>query len=469
MLRTLFVLAILVPGVFAAVASRFLALLVYLWLALFRPQEWLWVDITSLRLSLVLGGLVALPRPWMTAKSNPLRGLDLGEIAWPNFTHPLSIGCVLFFATALVAQIDAIDPKTGWLWIDYLWRVILISLFAVGLISTPKRLVLVLAVAAGSIAFHAGIAGIGAILSGGARYNNGIGGTFSDNNAYALAIVMTIYLAVAAIQNIPDRWLRWGLATALPGSLITLICTYSRGGFLSMAASGFVFLILQRQRAMWFSLIAPLVLVGVLFIPKDYTERLQTIQTYEEIGEDSALSRIHFWHVAVRMVGEHPLGIGLKNYESAYDRFDFSFGRFGQGRAVHSSYFQVLAELGYFGLAIFIAMFACAFWIVLRVRRLAKEERLPESQRHFFFTVSNALMASMVGFLVGGTFLSMAINDLTWLTFGIVAALDRLSRQAVLASDAAPSAMATPERRPVHEFKGGRADHPVLRPLPAND
>jgi hypothetical protein len=33
----------------------------------------------------------------------------------------------------------------------------------------------------------------------------------------------------------------------------------------------------------------------------------------------------------------------------------------------------------------------------------------------------------MVGFLVGGSFLALALNDVTWLTFGMVAAVDRLS------------------------------------------
>jgi hypothetical protein len=37
------------------------------------------------------------------------------------------------------------------------------------------------------------------------------------------------------------------------------------------------------------------------------------------------------------------------------------------------------------------------------------------------------LIASMFGFLVGGTFVSMALNELTWLNFALVASLDRLS------------------------------------------
>jgi hypothetical protein len=33
----------------------------------------------------------------------------------------------------------------------------------------------------------------------------------------------------------------------------------------------------------------------------------------------------------------------------------------------------------------------------------------------------------MTSFVVGGAFLSLALNDLTWLTFAMVAAMDRLS------------------------------------------
>ena len=36
-------------------------------------------------------------------------------------------------------------------------------------------------------------------------------------------------------------------------------------------------------------------------IPKGYFDRVQTIRTYEEVQDDSALSRLHFWQVAVQM------------------------------------------------------------------------------------------------------------------------------------------------------------------------
>ena len=55
MLRTLLIFAILVPGIIFALTDRYKALLLYLWWAFFRPQEWIWFNISSLRLSLGLG------------------------------------------------------------------------------------------------------------------------------------------------------------------------------------------------------------------------------------------------------------------------------------------------------------------------------------------------------------------------------------------------------------------------------
>ena len=99
MLRFLVVAAILIPGLLMALQDRFMALLLYLWFAFFRPQDWIWFDITNLRLSLVLGGILVVPA--------------IVSGVWPNLSHPLSIGTVVFLSLGLVAQIGAVDQATG--------------------------------------------------------------------------------------------------------------------------------------------------------------------------------------------------------------------------------------------------------------------------------------------------------------------------------------------------------------------
>src|SRR5829696_224945 len=112
MLRTLVVFAIIIPWMGAAVFNRYAALLLYLWFATFRPQEWVWFDVAFLHLSLVLGILLVVPS-LLTGK-------------FPNITHPLMFGSALFLLAALFAQTNASRPALGWLGLDSMARLILI-------------------------------------------------------------------------------------------------------------------------------------------------------------------------------------------------------------------------------------------------------------------------------------------------------------------------------------------------------
>src|SRR5579863_1623481 len=95
-LRSLFVIfVIMIPGTFLAFTSRLRALLMYLWYGFFRPQDWIYVDITSLRLSLMYGLILLIP------------ALFTG--VFPNVTHPLSVGSLAFLGAALLAQIGAVN------------------------------------------------------------------------------------------------------------------------------------------------------------------------------------------------------------------------------------------------------------------------------------------------------------------------------------------------------------------------
>jgi hypothetical protein len=64
---------------------------------------------------------------------------------------------------------------------------------------------------------------------------------------------------------------------------------------------------------------------------------------------------------------------------------------------------------------------------------------LSPGDQHFLFTMANALTVSMCGFIVGGSFIAGMLNDLTWLTFALVAALDRLSARMIRDAEQAAS------------------------------
>ena len=426
LLRTIFVLAILVPGIVWALKNRYVGLLLYVWFALFRPQEWLWVDISFLRPSLIIGLVLVIP------------SLLTGVL--PNVTHPLAIGSLSFMVFAIVAQFIAVDPQIAWVWLDYLVRLVIVCLFAVTLTTTIRRFVLLLTVMAISLGFHSAKAGLVSMLYGGIQFFDGLAGSFIDNNGYALACAMVIPLLIASGQNLHwlrdavtddtrRHWLRFFFYAAAPLSAFTIVSLFSRGGFLALGASIVVFVLVQRRRTLTMvGLVATAaVAFAVVPLPKGYVDRLSTIRTYEETNETSALGRLHFWRVAIDMAMDRPLGVGLRNFEEAYDEYDFSGGEHGTRRAVHNSHLQVLAETGFGGAAAYSWLCLGSLFLALRVRRRARRVEPATQTTRFFFTTANAVIVSTVAYLVGGTFVSMPLNDLTWLTFALVASLDRLA------------------------------------------
>jgi putative inorganic carbon (HCO3(-)) transporter len=428
MIRTLIVLSIMFPGLAIAVVNRYAALLLYVWFALFRPQEWVWIDISFLRLSLLTGVLLVLP------------AIPLG--IFPNFTHPLSVGTMGFMVAAFVSHLVSYRPAVSGPWVEFFVRLAIVCMLAITLVSTRDRFRLFVAVIAGSLGFHAAKAGFFSLVSGGVRFAEGLAGAWADNNGYAVGMAMVTPLLLATAQNYDNKWVKRAFLLAAPLSLFSVISTFSRGGFLSLTGSVLVFVMLQRRR------LPALIGLGVLAVPvgvfmvsqPGYLDRLSTIQSYEETNEKSALGRLYFWTVAVRMAQEHPLGVGLFNFESAYNEFDITNGEYGPNRSVHSSHFQVLSEAGFIGVVAWLFLWATAFICAFRIRGRGARSDLSPEDRRMFTTYANALIASMTAFMIGGSFVSMALNDLTWLTFAVLASLDLISKAACEAAAVAPAA-----------------------------
>ena len=417
MLRTLLVLAILVPGMLVGLTNRVVALQVYLWFALFRPQEWVWYDISTLRPSLLLALILIIP--------------SLATGIFPYVAHPIGIGSITFLIAALLGQMDAYNAAVGWYWLDFLGRLLLISLLAITIVSDQRRFKLTVAVIAGSLGFHAAKAGFESVLGGGVRFFDGLAGAWGDNNGYAVGMSMVAPLLVAVSQTNDNKWVRRIFLVAAPLTAVAVLSTFSRGGLLAVSTAALALAVLHKRRVAALGLILAVAIpIGFFMASQDgYLDRISTIRSYEETNERSALGRLHFWRVALDMVADHPMGVGLFNYEAAYDKYDFSNGQYGRSRSVHSSHFQVLAETGYLGLFAWTSLLVYSFASLLRIRRRASRPDLAPDDANLFRCAANGLIASLAAFVVGGSFVAMALNDLTWLLFAMVASLDLISRR----------------------------------------
>jgi putative inorganic carbon (hco3(-)) transporter len=417
-MRGYLVIIIVACGVVAALRSRRAGLALYTWFALFRPQEWAYRTIDQYRLSFVSALALIVP------------ALLTGTV--PNMTHPLSMGAIGYLLIAIAAELLA--GGHNWTLVTDLATLVAVSTLAVTILDTPRRIITFVTIMAMSLGVHGAYTGLLFVIRGGGQLSVGIGGRFSDNNPFALALVSVMFLLVAAAQNARWLWLKPAFLGMIPLTLVTIVMTYSRGAFLAIVASVPLFALLQRKRLLGMSLVLTAALLTAMLTPARYWTRVNTISEYED--ERSAAGRVHFWRVAMVMAADNPMGVGLGNFERNYDRYDFSFGEYGPMRAVHSTHFQALAETGYVGFAVFEGLLAYSLVALWRMRRKALRAVLPADEQQAVLTLSNALIAATAAFMVGGSFLGLVLSDLLWLSFGAVAALDRyVARAAVPAGE----------------------------------
>jgi probable O-glycosylation ligase (exosortase A-associated) len=150
-------------------------------------------------------------------------------------------------------------------------------------------------------------------------------------------------------------------------------------------------------------------------MPDSWWERMSTIQNYD--SDASAMGRINAWVLAWNVAKAHFFGGGYFMYTQEI------FGRFAPNpldvHVAHSIYFSVMAEHGFVGLGLFLLLWA-ATW-----RAAGWAARDPRVRHNHEFAwarmLSSMIKVSMVGYLVGGAFLSLAYFDLPYYLLAIVA------------------------------------------------
>lgn len=266
-------------------------------------------------------------------------------------------------------------------------------------------------------------------------YGMGPGGYVHDENEVALACLSALPFTLVGWAQLrgAGRWIAVGLSALFVGAIAA---SFSRGGFLGLVALVLFFVIASRHRVRNLIALGAGALLLVLLAPPSYLDEIRSIRDTES---GTAMTRRYLWATATEMWKDNPvLGVGGGNFVWVASRYQPQRGEWPRrlllrgmsGTAVHSSYFQLLAEQGTVGVLLVAYVIVFHFRTLGRLRRdVRARPRAPAALRRDAELYVPAAAGSMVAFLTAGAFLSTAYYPYLWYLSGLSVAMDRALRR----------------------------------------
>jgi O-antigen ligase len=249
----------------------------------------------------------------------------------------------------------------------------------------------------------------------------GIGGPdFSDSNF--LAAYMAGMLAIIAIQFMRSGWL--GKFVALVSGAFTantIILTRSRGALVGLAGGAItaMFLAPRKYRV---KILAGLIVAGLgmyYLTDPQFRERAMTITHDEEEMDKSALSRVLLAKAGLKMVADHPLGVGVGNFYQTIGKYIPEY----QGKDAHNTYIRCMTETGLPGICVFLAIIVSGA-VSLR-RSIRRCHELPADRQADVFYLTYGLCVAMVTVLASALTISLTYTEGLWWFLLLPSALGR--------------------------------------------
>lgn len=389
----------LLPSIFK---KPYMGALMWVWISVMNPHTQGWGFATTFPFAAIIAAATTIS---LLFTKEP-KSLPLTPVIWTF---------IFFVVWMNVTTIFAIYPDDIYDQWNKVMKIMLMTLVTLMLIKTQKHIQSFIWVIAFSLGYYGVKGGVFTVFSGGVDMVLGPEGTFiGGNNEIALALIMAIPL-MHYLQTITQNvWVRHGLTAAMLLSALAALGSYSRGALLAIAAMG-LFLWLKSQHKVRIGLLLLLAVPPALaFMPDKWTERMDTINEYEE--DLSVQGRFNAWWMAYNLAKDRPIGGGFEVitpelfYRYAPNPEDL--------HAAHSIYFQALGEHGFPGLGLYLILgfltWRTGSWII---RNTAKRE-----EYRWALNLATMIQVSLVGFAVGGTFLSLLYFDVPYYLMGAMVA-----------------------------------------------
>jgi O-antigen ligase len=262
---------------------------------------------------------------------------------------------------------------------------------------------------------------------------------YYDPNDFATLAVTALPLGVYFTVAQRRLWLRLLAGLAIVPLVVGFVRSESRGGFLALIAVVAFFAVRHRTIPVRWRIggVAAAALLFAGLTGGSYWQRMQTIlKSNEDYNVTSYTGRWQVWKRGIGYMLSNPVfGVGAGNFSTAEGRLSplaaplRARGIGLKWSASHNSFVQIGAELGIPGLLLFAGFIFSVFRALGRVERMTSAAP-PTAEARAPPQLAQTLMASMVGFVVGGFFLSLAYYSMPYTLAALAAALWKVTRLA---------------------------------------
>jgi putative inorganic carbon (hco3(-)) transporter len=251
-----------------------------------------------------------------------------------------------------------------------------------------------------------------------------MGGSGLAGNPNDLALMLNLLIPVTGALMFVSRSVVARIVAALTVllSLLAVVVTFSRAGFISLATIVLLsFLALVKRRSPGFAIAIFLAVIAVPpMLPNGYLDRLSTITDIEADRTGSAQGRLSDFSVAMDVVARNPVtGVGL-----GQDILALNEQRGARWRSVHNVYLEYAVDLGLPGFVLFLALFVMCFRSAQRVRTRVRTE----PGLHDLGAFAGAVEISLVTFAVEALFHPSAYQFYFYSIGGLAIALKNTCR-----------------------------------------
>jgi hypothetical protein len=262
----------------------------------------------------------------------------------------------------------------------------------------------------------------------------GSGSYFKDENDLALFINTWLPFSFFLYSAEKDRFRKFIYGMSLVIGILTVVVSFSRGGFLGLLGCAIVSWLFSKNKVKTLAVLCLLGLIFFVYASNYYSTEgtgklhsyLDEMHTISDTSEGTASGRIESWKAAWKMFLDYPFGVGGGNFPVRFPDYQTSYFTYNMwGRAAHSLWFTIIPELGIFGVIIYLLLI---YYNFTDIAFISKVNQNYNQDSVYLKQLSGAFLASFAGFFISGTFLSVLYYPHFWYLTGILVAAKKISQ-----------------------------------------